>query len=135
MGEIPRLHGQILGGLQMTKTLLFLTLMLFAPVAGAELDQKQICSVMGCYAQPAEELHACITADNCPCGRNPDCSCDTCWFTEDQPAEEAKQSDAEKWRDDCDRFIKLYETTNHATYLNKADIYCTRAILEEMRNK
>ena len=110
----------------MTKTLLFLTLMLVAPVAGAEEILFNNCM----------KLHA--NTENEPL-------CDRFRY---QPAEEAKkicfdldmsentlkidQSDAEKWRLLCQDYSNSCESTGYSC--DRAQVYCTRAILEEMRN-
>ena len=108
----------------MTKTLLFLTLMLVAPVVGAEEILFNNCM----------KLHA--NTENEPL-------CDRFRY---QPAEEAKQlkydpsrpileieqSDAEKWRLLCQDYSNSCESTGYSC--DRAQVYCTRAILEEMRN-
>ena len=124
----------------MTKTLLFLTLMLVAPVVGAEEILFNNCM----------KLHA--NTENEPL-------CDRFRY---QPAEEAKkicfdldmsentlkidQSDAEKWKEECDLQIKrignAFEENMSPEIFDSvvrlATLYCTRynsALLEEMRNK
>ena len=170
----------------MTKTLLFLTLILFAPVAGAstyrcatkneaitthsEYDVARFIDKQGAFCrnmdidQPAEEAKEESIQEIIALG-DKQCTGDfTPWFTpyfdgvhmtisikcvprlQAEKDEEDKQSDAEKWKELCDKFIEavregVYDQTpvNHMKErLDFANLLCTRytaAILEEMRNK
>ena len=143
----------------MTKTLLFLTLMLVAPVVGAEEILFNNCMKLHANTvneplcdrfryQPAEEAKDYCRACKEELTFSSYCQDVGCYDKEPkkQPAEEAKQlkydpsrpileieqSDAEKWRLLCQDYSNSCESTGYSC--DRAQVYCTRAILEEMRN-
>lgn len=116
---------------------LLISLLLLAPVAGAEqsgwTDSKSDEIIFNESTSGVNRIivgNAVVTRQ----GDN--------WKCQDQPAEEAKQSDADKWREKCDWWLeKLNESVTDeevALYSSTAIAYCTRynsALLEEIAQK